>query len=88
MPGGFGTLDEMFEVITLVQTRKIKNVPIILYDSSYWKGLLDWVNASMVKRGMISKSDLGIFKVMDTSEEVMREIKRAVPLDRCSRPNF
>jgi len=88
MPGGFGTLDEMFEVITLVQTKKIKKVPIILYDSSYWKGLLDWVNISMVKMGMISKSDLDIFKVMDSPEEVMREIKQSVPLGACAKPNF
>jgi len=88
MPGGFGTLDEMFEVITLVQTKKIKRVPIILYDRAYWKGLMDWINSSMVKRGMININELNIFKIMDSPEEVVREIKRAVRLGKCARPNF
>jgi len=88
MPGGFGTLDEMFEVITLVQTKKIKNVPIILYDSAYWKGLINWIERTLVKRGMLTKNELSFFKVMDSPEEVVREIKRAVPLNVCAKPNF
>ena len=88
MPGGFGTLDEMFEVITLVQTRKIKKVPIILYDSSYWNGLIAWIKNTMVKKGMISANELNIFKVMNSAEEIVREIKRAVPLGACAKPNF
>jgi uncharacterized protein (TIGR00730 family) len=88
MPGGFGTLDEMFEVITLVQTKKIKNIPIILYGSAYWKGLISWLNSSMVETGMISKKELDIFKVVDSIEEAVREIKASVPLNVCAKSNF
>ena len=88
MPGGFGTMDEMFEVLTLVQTKKIKNIPIILYNSSYWKGLLDWIKVTMPQHGMIGKNDLSIFKVLDDPKAVVSEIKRSIPLDACGKPNF
>jgi hypothetical protein len=88
MPGGFGTLDEMFEVITLVQTKKIKKIPIILYGRSYWKGLMEWLNSSMVKTGMVTKGELDIFKIVDSVEDVVREIKASVPLGECAKSNF
>src|SRR4051812_1909510 len=69
-PGGFGTLDELFEALTLVQTRKISRFPIILYDSSYWKGLLDWVVATQLKAGAISPEDLNLLILTDSIEEI------------------
>jgi uncharacterized protein (TIGR00730 family) len=69
-PGGFGTLDEMFEALTLVQTRKINRFPIILYDSSYWNGLLDWVVKTQVAGGAVSPEDLNLLIVTDSVEEI------------------
>lgn len=78
MPGGFGTLDELFEAITLIQTNRIKYFPIILFDSAYWKGLLDWIKDTMLKENTISESDFEIFNVVDTPEDAVRIIKRRV----------
>ena len=72
LPGGFGTLDEMFECLTLKQTQKMKNFPVILVDSEYWSGLVDWLHEVAAKRGLISKRDLKLFQVVDTPEEVTR----------------
>lgn len=69
-PGGFGTLDELFEALTLVQTRKIHRFPIVLYGSKYWKGLLDWVMDTMLESGAISAEDLNLLIVTDSLEEV------------------
>ncbi len=69
-PGGFGTLDELFEALTLVQTRKINRFPIILYDSSYWKGLLDWIVSTQLKEGAISPEDLNLLILTDSVEEI------------------
>ena len=69
-PGGFGTLDELFEALTLVQTRKISRFPIVLYRSSYWKGLLDWVEGTLLPAGMISPEDLNLLIVTDSVAEV------------------
>jgi hypothetical protein len=80
MPGGFGTLDECFEAITLIQTRKTKPFPVVLVDSSYWKGLLDWMNENMLSTNKIVKGDLNIFKVMDDPEEITEYIKKFVIL--------
>ncbi|HOE18637.1 MAG TPA: TIGR00730 family Rossman fold protein [Syntrophorhabdaceae bacterium] len=80
MPGGFGTLDEFFEAITLVQTKKMKPFPIILVDSSYWNGLLEWMKANMLAQGKIVAEDMNIFKVMDDPKEIVDYIKRFVIL--------
>jgi uncharacterized protein (TIGR00730 family) len=88
MPGGFGTLDELFEALTLVQTHKIRRIPIILYGSAYWKGLLDWIRDAMVARGMVNKEDLSIFKVLDTPDAVVKEIKQRVRVGTRSKTNF
>ncbi|MGC8644526.1 MAG: TIGR00730 family Rossman fold protein, partial [Isosphaeraceae bacterium] len=69
-PGGFGTLDELFEALTLVQTRKISRFPIILYDSSYWKGLLDWIVNTQLAEKTISPEDLNLLIVTDSLEEI------------------
>jgi uncharacterized protein (TIGR00730 family) len=78
MPGGFGTLDELFESLTLIQTTRIKYFPIILMDSDYWKGLLDWIKETMIKEKTISESDFDIFNVVDTPEEAVGIVKRRV----------
>ena len=76
MPGGFGTLDELFEVVTLVQTHKIHRMPIVLYGRAYWGGLLAWVKDQMeVHNHYISPGDLDLLTVCDTPEEVMAAIR-------------
>jgi len=78
MPGGFGTLDELFKALTLIQTKRIKYFPIILMDSQFWNGLLDWVKNTLIKENTVSKSDFDIFNVVDTPEEAINIIKRTV----------
>src|SRR5262249_28861196 len=68
-PGGFGTLDEFFEALTLVQTRKVHRFPIILYNRAYWQGLLDWIEATQLAEGAISPEDLNLLRVTDSAEE-------------------
>jgi len=68
-PGGFGTLDELFEALTLVQTSKIRRFPIVLFDSSYWKGLLQWVEGTQLTEGVISREDLNLLILTDSVEE-------------------
>ena len=70
MPGGFGTLDEVFEVITLIQTGKLPRTLVIFYDSGYWGGLLTWINEQLLAGGFISPGDEKLFMVMDDMEEV------------------
>ncbi len=79
-PGGFGTMDELFEAVTLIQTHKIKPFPVILVGSSYWKGLLDWIKDVALKEGKISPSDLEIVQVIDDPAEIIKTIKRTVIL--------
>ena len=69
-PGGFGTVDEMFEALTLAQTKKIQNFPIILYGSEYWKGLIDWMKNTLVPNGTIGGEDFALFSIVDTPEEI------------------
>jgi hypothetical protein len=73
-PGGFGTLDELFEVLTLVQTEKIHNFPIILFGTEYWAGLVDWVTKVMLAEGKISPEDMDLVLVTDSREETCRRI--------------
>jgi len=78
MPGGFGTLDEMFEAITLIQTKKIRPFPVILVGRDYWGGLMEWIREEMLAMGTISSSDLDIMQVMDDPEEVVHTIHKIV----------
>jgi uncharacterized protein (TIGR00730 family) len=78
MPGGFGTLDEIFEVITLIQTKRIKPFPIILVGSDYWSGLIDWIRATLKARRMISPDDLDIVQIIDDPDEIVAAVKRIV----------
>lgn len=80
LPGGFGTLDECFEALTLIQTKKLRPFPVILVDSSYWGGLIDWMKEKLIGEGMISKEDMNIFKIMDEPAEIVDYIKRFVIL--------
>ena len=70
-PGGFGTLDEMFELLTLVQTHKVANVPVVLYGKDYWQGLFDWLDGPVAERGMISKIDPKLVTVTDDTDEAV-----------------
>lgn len=74
-PGGFGTLDEFFEGIALVQTGKINPFPIILFCEEYWRGLLNWMNGMLLKEGAISRKDLDIFKIVNTPHEAVSAVK-------------
>ena len=80
LPGGFGTLDEVFEAITLIQTNKIRPFPVILVGSDFWASLVGWMREHMLERGMISKEDLDIFRIMDDPEEIVSYIKKFVIL--------
>lgn len=72
MPGGFGTLDEMFEAITLIQTKKVAKFPVILVGKEYWQGLIDWVQAVLVdKYKTVSPEDMKLFRIVDTEDEVV-----------------
>ncbi len=80
MPGGLGTLDEMFEAVTLIQTHRIKPLPVILYGSEYWCGLIEWIKSTLLAQHMISPKDMDIFKVTDDPEEILSIIQYAVEL--------
>src|SRR4051794_12977317 len=77
LPGGFGTLDELFEALTLVQTRKVTRFPVFLYGSEYWSGLLDWVRTTMVETGTISPGDVDLLQVTDDIGEIVRVIQES-----------
>jgi uncharacterized protein (TIGR00730 family) len=69
-PGGFGTLDELFEALTLIQTGKVQNFPVILFNSAYWRGLIDWLRTTLLTEGKIAAADLDLLIVADTPEQV------------------
>jgi uncharacterized protein (TIGR00730 family) len=77
LPGGFGTLDELFEAITLVQTKKITRFPIVLVGSDYWGGLLDWIKGRMLPTGKVSEEDVHLVHLTDDPDEVVEIVKRA-----------
>ncbi|CAH1204850.1 Cytokinin riboside 5'-monophosphate phosphoribohydrolase [Candidatus Nitrotoga sp. BS] len=74
MPGGFGTLDELMEALTLVQTGKTRRIPIILVGSEFWRGMLDWFRQTLLAEGMINPQDLDLIQLIDNSEEVVNAI--------------
>ena len=78
MPGGFGSLDELFESMTLIQTQRIKPFPIILVGSEFWNGLVDWIKGKLLAEGNINKEDILLFKVLDDADEVIEFIKKTV----------
>jgi len=88
MPGGFGTLDELFEAITLIQTKKIGKFPIILVGTSFWTGLLNWVKEVMIDREKtVSEEDLKLIRIVDTEDEVVAHLDNFYKKYNLS-PNF
>jgi uncharacterized protein (TIGR00730 family) len=75
LPGGFGTMDELFEALTLVQTGKVTSFPVILYGTEYWGGLIDWLRSSMLPNGMVSGTDLDLIRVSDDVDEIVSIIR-------------
>jgi len=82
LPGGFGTMDELFEAVTLIQTGKILPFPTILVDSSYWGGLIEWIKGRMREYGYISDSDLSYLRLVDTADEAINIIKEFLETNR------
>jgi uncharacterized protein (TIGR00730 family) len=76
MPGGFGTLDEFFEALTLMQTNKIYPLPLILYGSEFWQGLIDWMKTTFIEHGTISEKDLDLIVITDDPDEVLQIMLR------------
>jgi uncharacterized protein (TIGR00730 family) len=76
-PGGFGTFDELFEALTLIQTKKIRNFPVVLFGSSYWKGLLDWFSAQVLPEAKISEHDMDMFHITDSPAEVVEIVVKS-----------
>ena len=80
LPGGFGTMDELFESLTLIQTHRIKPFPVILIGKSYWKDLISWIKKTVLANGMIAPDDLELFQIVDDPESAVSIIKRIVIL--------
>ncbi len=80
LPGGFGTLDELFEALTLVQTRKVTSFPVVLFDSAYWSGLIGWLRETALDRGSISARDLDMFTVTDDPDEAVARMLTNQPI--------
>ena len=78
MPGGLGTLDEIFEALTLIQTERIRPFPVILVGSDYWSGLWEWIEKELLGRGMISPEDMDLVTIMDDPDAIVKTIKRFV----------
>ena len=78
-PGGFGTLDELFESLTLIQTGKVLHFPVVLFDSGYWQPMLDWIKGRLRADGMISPEDLDLLGVTDSVEDAVTQILRPLP---------
>ena len=89
MPGGFGTLDELFEALTLVQTKKIDKVPFVLMGVAYWSGLIDWIKTSMLGEKLINAVDLDLFLLTDNPEEAVQHVAKFYEKNpQYVRPNF
>ena len=78
LPGGFGTMDELFETLTLIQTQKIRPFPVVLMGTEYWSGLISWMREQMVGGGMISEEDMGLFHLTDDVQEAVSLVKQSV----------
>ncbi|MGC6479740.1 MAG: TIGR00730 family Rossman fold protein [Flavobacteriaceae bacterium] len=87
MPGGFGTLDELFEAITLIQTHKVSRFPIVLVGKSFWGGLMDWIQNTLLSEGYISDEDMFLFELVDTPAEAVEKINHFYTTENF-RPNF
>lgn len=87
MPGGLGTLDELFEALTLIQTEKIKKFPIILVGKEFWSGLLDWIKGVLLTENKLDPNDLNLIRVVDTKEEVLEQLQKFYK-EEYFKPNF
>jgi len=87
MPGGFGTLDELFEALTLIQTNKIGKFPIVLVGKKFWSGLLDWIKATLLEDKKINKEDLDLFSIVDSADDALEHIEKFYAKYTLS-PNF
>jgi uncharacterized protein (TIGR00730 family) len=87
LPGGFGTLDELFEALTLIQTNKISRFPVVMVGKEYWGGMVDWIKHRMVEEGTISESDLDLFVLTDSIDEVIKIVSDFY-LKNKLKPNF
>ena len=87
MPGGFGTLDELFEALTLIQTEKIKKFPILLVGKEYWSGLLDWIKVVLLKENKLDPDDLNLIHVVESKEEVVEQLQKFYK-QQYFKPNF
>lgn len=76
MPGGFGTLDELFEAVTLIQTKKIHPFPVVIMGTEYWSGLIEWIKSTLLENGMVSKTDLDIFSITDDPKQAVSVVKK------------
>ncbi|MCW2622936.1 MAG: uncharacterized protein JWL64_2538, partial [Frankiales bacterium] len=77
MPGGFGTMDELFEALTLVQTHKVKQFPVVLVGTAYWSGLVDWLRGTMLADGYLNEADVDLLQVTDSVEEALALVEAA-----------
>ncbi|MEU7475688.1 TIGR00730 family Rossman fold protein [Lentzea sp. NPDC042327] len=77
LPGGFGTLDELFEALTLVQTKKVTKFPVVLFGKSYWQGLYDWIQSSVLEGGKVGEKDLALLHLTDDIDDAVRVVKEA-----------
>ncbi len=87
-PGGFGTLDELFESLTLIQTGKIHNFPVVLFGTDYWEGLIEWIRARLLSEGNISPPDMDLLQLTDDPAEVVRLIQATSPPSARLPPNL
>lgn len=87
MPGGLGTLDELFEALTLIQTEKIKKFPILLVGKEFWSGMLDWIKTVLIKEHKINSNDLDLIQVVETKEQVLEELEKFYKQEYF-KPNF
>ncbi|BDZ57102.1 hypothetical protein GCM10025872_07590 [Barrientosiimonas endolithica] len=85
LPGGFGTLDELFEAVTLVQTRKVTQFPLVLLGSDFWAPMLDWVRGTLLAEGMIGERDLDMLQVLDDPAEAVRAVVGDQPVQGTGR---
>jgi uncharacterized protein (TIGR00730 family) len=81
LPGGFGTLDELFEALTLIQTRKVRNFPVVLVGRGYWAGLLDWIRGTLVAQGAVDEADLALLQLTDDPDEVVKIVRAFTAAD-------
>jgi uncharacterized protein (TIGR00730 family) len=84
-PGGYGTLDELFEALTLVQTGKIEHFPIVMFGDDYWRGLIRWIDDRLAAEGKIERADLGLVQVTNDIEEIVSVMERAARREAADR---